>query len=145
MAKWYNEHIFGRKCELINGKRYWHAPATREEMRRDIEEDVPMNVALANARLVNPTHFAETQDKIMELMARWYRMWPFVNAARTLYAKTRKQQHYDLFFAAVDIQHTYQHRLQVCYSELGVDVPDLDFERYAQVYDGKEPREALVA
>jgi hypothetical protein len=143
MAKWYKEHIFGRKCELINSKRYWHENPTSEELNRDIEEEVPYQVAVANASLVDPAHFKATVDKISALMDKWAGMWQYINAARTLYARTRKSEHYDIFFKAVDIQHSYQHELQVLFSELGVDMPDLDFGRYIHVYEGKEPREAL--
>lgn len=147
MEKFYKPHIFGKKAEIvyvdvgtaISEVVRWRELPTLEEIEREWKEDVPVVVALNNARLADEKHFNETKAKIGELMIKREQFWPYIRAARALYAKTRKPKDYDFYLAVVDMQSRHHHNLQAYFAELGVEVGDFDFEFHSRLEE--EPKE----
>jgi hypothetical protein len=76
MTQYYKPHVFGKKAEIvrvdvgtaISEVLRWCELPTLEEIEREWKEDVPVVVALNNARLVDEKHFNETKAKIGKLM-----------------------------------------------------------------------------
>ncbi len=66
-------------------------------------------------------------------MTKRERLWPYIEAVRALYAKTRQTRHFDFYLTLVDMQAKYHHNIKACLGELGVEIPDFNFAYHSRL------------
>ncbi len=131
MRRYYQQHIFGKKALLVDGGIKWLEAPTIEEIRQDIAEDVPTNVAICNAAMVDPENTNAVFRQIHKLTIRTFELLPVLRAARVLYARSRAVEDYDRYYRIVDTLASVRHELQCLFAQVGVPLSDFQRGNYA--------------